>query len=213
MKERIKVIYLYDALCGWCYGFSTVISELYNNYKSDLDFEVISGGMIIGDRIGPARNMAGYIKKAYKVVEDYTGITFGQAYLDLLDKGTTIFSSEKPAIALCVFKSYYPDRSVEFASDLQKAINYFGLEPENMEGYKEYAEKYGIPGVEFLEKMQQKDFIEAAYQEFGLTQKLGVGGFPTVMVQKGEKIYVVARGYVPYEKIQPVLKDIMEEKI
>ena len=43
-------IYCYDAYCGWCYGFSTVIKKLYSEYKARLNFEVISGGMVLPEQ-------------------------------------------------------------------------------------------------------------------------------------------------------------------
>lgn len=41
------LVYCYDAYCGWCYGFSRVIKKIYEEYKDQLDFEVLSGGMIL----------------------------------------------------------------------------------------------------------------------------------------------------------------------
>ena len=41
-----RIIYCYDAYCGWCYGFSPVIKALYEKYNDQFEFETISGGMI-----------------------------------------------------------------------------------------------------------------------------------------------------------------------
>ena len=41
------LIYCYDAYCGWCYGFSEVMKKIHSEYKSTLEFEVLSGGMIL----------------------------------------------------------------------------------------------------------------------------------------------------------------------
>jgi len=42
--EKVKLIYYFDALCGWCFGFSPVISQLEKEFEDRLNFEVISGG-------------------------------------------------------------------------------------------------------------------------------------------------------------------------
>ena len=34
-----KIIYCYDAYCGWCYGFSDVIKKLWGKHKENIDFE------------------------------------------------------------------------------------------------------------------------------------------------------------------------------
>ncbi len=48
--QRGRIIYVNDALCGWCYGFSPVITAIHEKYKDELDFEVISGGMVTGSQ-------------------------------------------------------------------------------------------------------------------------------------------------------------------
>ena len=75
---KFSIIYVYDALCGWCYGFSPVIKQVFEKYQAQFDFEVISGGMILGERQGPIGEVAAYIKGAYKTVEDTTGVKFGE---------------------------------------------------------------------------------------------------------------------------------------
>ncbi|HVE60446.1 MAG TPA: hypothetical protein VNA26_01410, partial [Chitinophagaceae bacterium] len=43
------VYYCYDALCGWCYGFSPVMKKIEQEYKDQVSFDVLSGGMIMPD--------------------------------------------------------------------------------------------------------------------------------------------------------------------
>ncbi len=76
-----KIIYCYDAYCGWCYGFSPVIKEIWENHKDKFDFETISGGMIPVESTQHIGGIASYIKDAYKTVENMTGVTFGPDYL------------------------------------------------------------------------------------------------------------------------------------
>src|SRR5580704_12530891 len=56
------IYYCYDAYCGWCYGFSPVITRLFAEYRSTIAFEVLSGGMILPAAPQPIGVMAGYIR-------------------------------------------------------------------------------------------------------------------------------------------------------
>ena len=47
--EKPLLIYCYDAYCGWCYGFSKVITRIAKEYKDSLAFDVLSGGMIFDE--------------------------------------------------------------------------------------------------------------------------------------------------------------------
>ena len=70
------LIYCYDAYCGWCYGFSSVIKKIEDQYKNKLDFEVLSGGMIPSENAKHISITADYIKNAYSVVEEHTCVKF-----------------------------------------------------------------------------------------------------------------------------------------
>lgn len=201
--EKLKLIYIYDALCGWCYGFSPVMSAFAEKHKADIDIQVVSGGMIRGDRVGPIGEVAAYIKDAYKTVEDSTGVQFGKAFLeDILEEGSTIFTSIPSSIALAVFKTLKPALSLDFAADLQKAIYQDGIAPQDIEAYANRAANYGIDATQFKEMMQQDTFLTMAEEDFTLTQQMGVNGFPTIILHNGDKAVMMARGYLPLERLE-----------
>ncbi len=209
------VLYFYDAYCGWCYGFSPVIKRIADDYNQSIAFEVLSGGMIITDTPRRIGLTAGYIKEEYKRVEEYTGVKFGQDYLWHIynpERSDWFPSSEKPAIALCIFKEYYPERQVEFSSDLQYALHYEGRDLCDKEAYRHLLEKYQIPATEFYEKMDNEEYTEKAYYEFALCKQLQVTGFPAVLLQVTEsKFYLLAKGYTDYDTLKNRIESVLAE--
>ena len=209
------LIYCYDAWCGWCYGFSPIIKKIADEYKDTLDREVFSGGMILPEKPTHIRTMAPYIQKAYKGVEELTGITFGQDFLWHIfnyEESDWYPHSEKPAIAMCVFKEYYPERAIEFAGDLQYALNYEGRDLTDDEAYRHLLEKYSIHPEAFYEKLNSEEYKEKAYYEFSLVKQLQVNGYPTVFIQTGElKFHMVARGFTDYETLKERINNVLAE--
>src|SRR5262245_24408244 len=135
----MKLVYCYDAYCGWCYGFSLVMKKVAEEYKNSLAIEVLSGGMILPDDPVHISATASYIEKAYPRVEELTGIKFGEDYLWHIrnpDESDWYLHSEKPAIALCIFKEILEDKQVEFAADLQFAHHYEGRDLTDDEAYR-----------------------------------------------------------------------------
>lgn len=214
------IFYCYDAYCGWCYGFSPVMKKIAEEYKHSLAIEVLSGGMIIGEQVQHISKTAAYIQSAYKRVEELTGIRFGEDFLWHInnpEESDWRMNSEKPAIALCIFKEYFPERQVEFAADLQYALNYEGRDLDDNEAYRHLLEKYSIQPEAFYEKLQSEEYKEGAYYEFALCKQLQVTGFPAVLLQVNEaKFHLLARGYTHYEdlkaRIENVLKEVGPEK-
>jgi len=215
LLKMTTIYYCYDAYCGWCYGFSPVIKRIAEEYKGKVAFEVLSGGMIITDQPRPISAMAGYIQQAYKVVEERTGIRFGSDYLWHINHPNDsdwFPNSEKPAIALCIFKEYYPDCQVEFAADLQYALHYEGRDLCDDEAYRHLLEKYQLPVEEFYKLLHCEVYKEKAYYEFALCKQLQVTGFPAVLLQASEsKFYLLARGFTEYEVLQQRIEAVLKE--
>ena len=209
------LIYCYDAYCGWCYGFSPVMKKIAADYKEQLDIEVLSGGMMIGESKMPIEKIGPYIQSAYKRVEELTGIQFGEDFLWHTanpDKSDWIMNSEKPAIALCIFKEYSPGQQLDFASDLQYALNYEGRDLDDDEAYRHLLEKYNLPAEEFYTKLKSDNYKEKAYYEFALCKQLSVDSYPQVLIQLSEnKFYLLAKGFTAYEDVKERIEKILAE--
>ena len=209
------IFYCYDAYCGWCYGFSPVIKKLAEVYGDQIPFEVLSGGMIVPENPVPISATAHYIDKAYPTVEEYTGIKFGTDFLWHIkhpDLSDWFPNSEMAAIAMCIFKELYPHRQVEFAADLQYALNFEGRDLTDKEAYRHLLEKYSINEEAFFEKLNSDVFKEQAHYEFQLCKQLQVTGFPCVLIQISEtKFHLLARGYTNYEDLSTRLEAVLKE--
>ncbi len=199
------LVYCYDAWCGWCYGFSPVIKKIEEKYRPVAEFEVLSGGMILPAKPVHISAMAPYILQQYKRVEELSGITFGQDYLwHVLHAEDSDWypNSEKPAIALCIFKQYYPERVLEFAIDLQYALHMEGRDLADNEAYRHLLEKYSISPEAFYEKLESEEAKKMAFEEFAQVKHLQVTGFPALFVQVDEaKIHLVAQGFTGFDTV------------
>lgn len=184
-------------------------------YKDRLQIEVLSGGMVLPEQPVHIGATAEYIKGAYKTVEDYTGIKFGEDYLWHInnpDQSDWFPSSEKPAIALCIFKELFPDQQVSFASDLQYSLHYEGRDLTDHEAYRHLLEKYNIPVDDFYSKLASEEYRDKAYYEFQLCKQLQVTGFPQVLMQLTEsKFHLLAKGYTDYETLAKRIHLVLTE--
>ena len=209
------LIYCYDAYCGWCYGFSEVMKKISSEYKGRLEFEVLSGGMILPDEPIAISATAKYIESSYQRVEELTGIKFGEDYLWHIkhpDASDWFPHSEKPAIALCVFKEYYPEQQVSFATDLQYALHFEGRDLTDDEAYRLLLDKYNIDDEAFYEKLHDEEYKEQAYYEFALCKQLNVSGFPAVFIQLSDtKFYLVAEGYTDFDTLNERIQNVLRE--
>ena len=192
------LIYCYDAYCGWCYGFSPVMKKLAAQFP-ELPIEVVSGGMIVPEKPVPISNTASYIREALPRVEAMTGVQFGADYrwhIENPDLSDWFPNSLKPAVALCIFRSIYPDRQLEWAADLQLALFGEGRDLTDDEAYRHLLEKYQLPEEDFYTQLHSNYFRQQAEEDFATCRKLQVTGYPCVFLQHSEVSFtLLARGY------------------
>jgi putative protein-disulfide isomerase len=203
-EKTMKLYYVYDGLCGWCYGFSPVITAFDTKYNNELAIEAIPGGMITGDRVGPIGEVLSFLSpEDFKRVEDYTGVRYGKNFMEgLLKDGTSTFTSIPSATALMLFKELKPADQVAFAGELLKMVYQDGHAPMDYTAYGTLAEQFGLDATDFSTKMQEDKYLKAAEQAFVQASNLGVNGYPTLILEEDGKRIVIARGYVGMEQLE-----------
>lgn len=211
-KPKLKIRYYYDALCGWCYGFSPVIKKLENTYKDQIDIDVISGGLFLGNRAGLVNDVAPHIKAgAYKSVELMTGVKFGASFLeDVFGAGKMELNSLPPTIALCIVREKYPEKELAFAATLLNAVYFDGIDPVDINAYVAYASEYGIDAEEFLTKMNNPFYEQMAINEFNTFRNSKYSGMPSIVVFKNDVEIPISKGYIGYDDLKVKLDQFID---
>ncbi len=206
-SARGKIFYIYDALCGWCYGFSPVIKKIYEAYRQQFDFDILSGGMVMEERAGIVKpEMAEYIIQSIPRVENLSGIQFGKKHIAQLEQASLYQSSLKPAIAMCVFKKHLPAAAFSFAADMQSAYFYDGKNLEDDNTYVDLIAAYGVDAGRFLEQLESDEYKYRAHLEFDYVQDLGVTGFPALIGIKNSEYFWISQGFQTYENMHQLLE-------
>jgi putative protein-disulfide isomerase len=217
------LLYIQDALCGWCYGFSPVVQKLYDNYKDRIVFDVLSGGMVSPEHAQPVSVKAKYVAEAYKTVEQYSGVKFGEAYLKHYfkpEESTWIEESLTPATALSLLKAAQPisqdggkgGTAVSFSRAIQDLHMKEGKDLSDPKTYRDLATSINLDEEEFMRRLKEEEWQEEARYEFALVKQLGITGFPAVVLQTAsDKFYLLARGYTAYEDLSARLDRALAE--
>jgi len=64
-----KIIYVWDPMCGWCYGFEPQMEKFQEKYRDEYDFEVIIGGMVLPPNGHSMAQMRGFLQGAIPQLE------------------------------------------------------------------------------------------------------------------------------------------------
>lgn len=211
MKKAIKFIYYTDALCGWCYGLIPTISEIHQEFKDKIDFDVISGGLFLDERAGRVNEVAPHIKAgAYKQVERVTGVKFGEDFLDnIFSTGSMILDSIFPAIAISIVKQRAPQQVMLFTELLLKAYYYDGISSDDINSYDIYAQQIGFKKDDFSSLMKDPFFEQLARQDFQRFKESSHNVFPSFDIQLNGKSAISISGSINKEEMIQKIKDLL----
>jgi putative protein-disulfide isomerase len=120
LTSRVMFDFLFDPLCGWCYGAAPTIAALRKAFP--VRFALHPIGLFYQDSAGQMEaRMVGYIRQADGRIREVTGQIFSDAYYDkIVQPGAPLDSA--PAIrAILAAETDTPGRGLDLLEVLQKA--------------------------------------------------------------------------------------------
>jgi putative protein-disulfide isomerase len=195
----MKLVYVFDAYCGWSHGFSDTLREVSSRHP-DLPVEVVSGGLFTGGRRVPM-SAFGHIQGANQRISQITGAPFGEAYQRLADEGSFVMDSEAAARGVAALRRVAPDRAAELIVALHLAFYVDGQSLSEAATYRRLAETAGLDADTVVTLFEAPESRAEAEADFRLAADLGVTGFPTLLAVNGERITAVARGHATADDV------------
>ena len=182
----MKILYFWDAYCGWCYGFNKLFTEFYKNHTY-IEIEIVSGGLYISEN---SNKISEYTFKNEEIVDMYK-VEFGEAYNKVVEEGELVLNSVQPAIALNTVKELIPNsKLLDFAYDMQKKFFIEGKSLSEVGTYLELCEKYDLDYSDLALKLTIafKD-TNPIQQDFLKTLNLGIESYPTAVIEKNGEYF------------------------
>ncbi|GAB2764451.1 DsbA family protein [Streptomyces bullii] len=195
----MKLVYVFDAYCGWSHGFSAPLREITSRHP-ELPVEVVSGGLFTGGRRVPM-SAFGYIQGANRQISERTGARFGEAYRRLADEGSFVMDSEAAARGVAALRRAAPDRAAELVTDLQRAFYVDGQSLSDPATYRQLADAAGLDADAVVDFFEAPEARAEAAADFRRAAELGVTGFPTLLAVDGERVTTLAHGHATIDEV------------
>lgn len=196
-QTKATLIYVGDPMCSWCYGFSPEMDEVIKALPDSIDFKIVMGGL-------RPYNTETMLELGDFLHGHWTEVAHasGQAFkYDLLKDTSFVYDTEPPSRALVLFQEYKPEQTWEFFKAIQYAFYAENKNTNLLETYLPIVEKFGISPTDFKEKFESEALKEKTKANFTYAQEMGVRGFPTVLLEKGEERFIVTNGYTKAKNV------------
>ncbi|WP_328351497.1 DsbA family protein [Streptomyces sp. NBC_00445] len=195
----MKLVYVFDAYCGWSHGFSGTLREVASRHPG-LPVEVVSGGLFTGRRRVPIREF-GYIQGANAKIAELTGAEFGQAYEELIADGSFVMDSEAAARGFAALRQVAPDRAAELATALQAAFYVDGHSLSEATTYRTVAQAAGLDADAVVAAFDAPEAQAVVRADFRRAAELGVTGFPTLLAVDSDSVVPLAYGHATADEV------------
>jgi len=105
-----------------------------------------------------------------------------------------------------------PDQTLPFFTRLQRAFYAEGVDVTDPGVYSGLLDGFEIDGDRFMEQLISPEMKEKTWQDFAEARRLGVTGFPSLLLNEGDRMVAASPGYVSAETLIPAIREWIVEQ-
>lgn len=202
------LIYVGDPLCSWCYGFSDEITETKNKLQDKYEFKLVMGGLRPYNT-ETMKDLGDFLSHHWEEVGKRSGKEFTY---DILKDESFVYDTEPPARAVWVMRELKPEVEFDFFKGVQRLFYVENQNTNNVDSYRKLVEEYGVEFDKFQSLFESTDARLGVKEDFQFSQQMGVRGFPSVVLKRGEEWFLIANGYTTSQQLTKIISKIEEGK-
>jgi putative protein-disulfide isomerase len=187
MKPTI-LHYLYDPLCGWCYGAAPLIRAT----RGIIPVRLHGGGLMTGDaRQTITPQLRAWVNRHDQQIAQASGQLFGKGYMDGLLHETGVILDSAPPIAAVLAADQLAGRGLDMLARLQLAHYTEGRHLAERPVLIGLAAALGLDAAAFASALDQHsgEPVQAHIRETReLMAQTGAQGFPTLLLETAQEM-------------------------
>ncbi|MYN19134.1 DsbA family protein [Rugamonas sp. FT107W] len=179
--------YIYDPMCGWCYGAAPLVEAARGMLGEGL-IQAHAGGMMMGAQRRPITpELRRYVNEADQRIADLSGQPFGAAYKSGLLNDTGAVLDSEPPITAILAANQVASQGLALLARVQKAHYVEGRRVAERQVLSDLAADIGIDRAGFesaydgLAGQATRDHVIATR---ALMDRLGATGFPSLAIER-----------------------------
>lgn len=197
-----RLHYYADPMCSWCWGFTPVIDAILNEYGGRFDVELIMGGLRPGTTEAVTAAFRDEILHHWHEVNRVTGQPF--AFNGAMPDGF-VYDTEPPSRAVVTVGAIRPEAQFPYFKSIQSAFYTQRQDVTRRETLATLSWEQGVDAAEFIALFDSPGMKQETTARFRQTARVGVRGFPTVLLDPSGSIPLTT-GYRRWEELKPRLE-------
>jgi putative protein-disulfide isomerase len=192
-----KLIYVHDPMCSWCYGFSKTYQQLIEKLPEDIEVVRLLGGLAPDtDEIMPESTRQMVQQNWERISEVIPGVEFNYDFWTKCQPRRATYPACRAVIAAREQGEEFDDAMTR---QIQQAYYQQAKNPSENETLVELAGEIGLDQDRFSEQLTTEDTHQRLLDEIATVRSIGISGFPSLILQKGDRLESVLVNYTDVE--------------
>lgn len=199
--------YFADPMCSWCWGFTPVIEAVREAYRPRLKVALVLGGLR-SDTSPQTAAQREEILHHWHQVHARSGQPF--RFEDAMPDGF-VYDTEPASRAVLAAGSLDAELIFPMYKTIQSAFYAEGRNVTQRDVLADLAAGLGFEREAFLQAFESEAMRSKAQAHFNHARQAGVRGFPTLILQQGDKLHLITHGWQPLAEIRAALDAKLDE--
>jgi putative protein-disulfide isomerase len=198
-------------MCSWCYGFGPELAALLERLPG-LPVEVVVGGLRPYNKGVMDAALKKDLQEQWQKVAERTGLPFS---FDFFTKENFVYDTEPACRAVVAARLIAPQASLYVFHEIQRAFYSEGKDVTDGKVLASIATKalaeqgHAVSEADFLATWNSDVVIKATNDDFLLSEKWEIRGFPTLILERGKQLDLVTAGYVAMPRLVELLETLV----
>lgn len=209
----MKLIYVADPMCSWCYGFGKEVSALVQRHP-ELTLEIVTGGLRDGGTEKLDDSGKRFRLEHWARVEAASGLPFNRE--GFLARENFVYDTEPICRAFVAARLLAPDADLlSVFRALQRGFYIDALDTTDGRTLSLLASQalseagHAIDAEAFFQQWTSATVIAATKGDFAWARSVGVRSFPALILEQEGRLQMVSGGYAHVDDLDANLQRLI----
>lgn len=199
-----KLIYVYDPMCSWCWGFRETWLKLQAAIGDKLAIEYKVGGLAPDSDEPMRKEMQQFLQQTWQRIEQQLGTPFNHEFWHTAQPRRSTYPACR---AVLVARQQNKEQEMLYA--IQKAYYLNAQNPSNISTLASLAEQIGLDKNAFIHEIESEKINSLLMDEINQARSLPIQGFPSLVLENKGHYAAVPVNYQDWQSTyQQILSHI-----
>ena len=198
----MKLYYVLDPMCSWCWGFRPVFEQVKSALPAEIQIRYVMGGLAPDSDEPMPASTRDYVQSQWRLVTRKTGADFNWDFWTSCKPRRSTYPACRAVIAAGL---QHETATAAMIHAIQLAYYQQARNPSDPDTLVALAVETGLEPQQFTDDMNSQQVAERLASDFELRRQLGVDSFPSLRLETQNKVTVIE---IDYRNADPIISQI-----